>query len=454
MSQTVVPSTDRPGGGPVGTPLVPAQSGAAHATASAGGLRGRLGRAFEDTPGKLRAAAVIGVLASLVFAGLGGNAFLARGAALEEARNDGAQLVRVQQIATDLTQADALVTNAFLLGAQEPPTALQQYQQLTADASLTLTQAAQAQPGDATALGVVNKALTQYTAAVAAARVNNRLGYEVGSAYLRQASTLLRTTTADQPAILPTLQAVVDADAGRVDDAFGAARLAGFELALAGLVVLAGLLAVQIWLARRTHRRFNVPLTAGTLAVLVALGLGAFIMISSQSAADRVRDTSYAATRAVAQARIAAFDAKSNESLTLVYRGTGQTYESQYKADLNAARAALGTASTAGSRDAGLAQLETWNTLHQTVRAKDDAGDTDAAVTAVTATGPNTASAAFADFGDRSAAALSVKAGDVSRGLDGSHWLLVVLGWLTLLVGIFAAATAWWGVSQRLEEYR
>ena len=49
--------------------------------------------------------------------------------------------------------------------------------------------------------------------------------------------------------MLPTLQSVVTADSPRVEDAFDAARLALIELAIAALVVLGGLAAVQVWLA-------------------------------------------------------------------------------------------------------------------------------------------------------------------------------------------------------------
>jgi hypothetical protein len=43
-----------------------------------------------------------------------------------------------------------------------------------------------------------------------------------------------------------------------------------------------------------------------------------------------VRDGSYAATLATAKARIAAFDAKSNESLTLIARGSGSAFETAW----------------------------------------------------------------------------------------------------------------------------
>ena len=127
--------------------------------------------------------------------------------------------------------------------------------------------------------------------------------------------------------MLPTLQSVVAADAARVEDAFDDARLAVIELAIAALVVLGGLAGVQVWLARRSQADPQRPMTWGSAAVLVTIVLGALTMIGSREAADTVHDTNYAATKALAQARIAAYDAKANESLTLVYQGSGQGFE-------------------------------------------------------------------------------------------------------------------------------
>jgi hypothetical protein len=412
--------------------------------------RGRLRRAFEGTPGLLRTAAVAGVLVSLVFALLGGNAFRARGNALDEARADAAQLVRVQQIATDLTAADAIVTNAFLQGGQEPAGTYDQFKARILDASTKLAEASKAEPGDAEALAAVNGALSQYTANVATARVNNRFGFQTGSGYLRQASTLLRTPTAAQPAMLPTLQSVVAADAARVEDAFDAARLALIELAVAALVVLGGLAAVQVWLARRTRRVLNLPLTWGTGAVLLAIVLGALTMIGSQQAADTVHDTNYAATRALAQARIAAYDAKANESLTLVYQGTGQVFEAGYTTDLTTAREQLAAAQHADGGDVGTSALTAWDSTHKAIRKADDRGNWQQAVNQATTVSNTT----FTTFADTSGKALSTEALGVSDGLTASHWQLVLLGWLTLLVGILAAALAWAGIGQRLGEYR
>ncbi len=450
MSQTVV----RPGGGPpAGAAPVTARGAAAPPPPPVARLRGRLRGAFDGTPGRLRAAVIVGVLACLVFAALGGNAFRARGDALDQANKSATQLVRVQQVAIDVARADALVTNAFLQGAGEPAGVVSEYQAAIGAASRGLAQAAQAEPGDATALGEANSALTRYTAAVASARANNRQGFQVGSGYLRQASNLLRTPTAGQAAVLPTLDAVATADAARVGDAFDDARNATFQLFAAGLVVLAGLLAVQVWLARRTRRILNIPLTWGSAAVLVCLIVGVVVLVTGQSAANRVRDTHYAATRALSQARIAAFDARANEGLTLVYQGSGAEYEKKYQDRLATARTQVDAAKAAGVDDPGRTELDAWDTAHQQVRKLDDGGDWPGAVKL--ATDPSQPSQkAFVAFDATSGSALGTEAKALSAGLQDRHWLLVLLGFVTLIAGLVAAAAAGIGIAQRLGEYR
>ena len=161
---------------------------------------------------------------------------------------------------------------------------------------------------------------------------------------------------------------MADADSARVGDAFDAARNATIELFIAGVVVLAGLLGVQLWLARRTRRILNIPITVGSVAVLVCFVIGLVVLLTGQSAANRVRDTHYAATRALSQARIDAFDARANEGLTLVYQGSGADFEKAYQARMATAKANVDAATTAGAVNAGGSELDAYDTAHKQVR--------------------------------------------------------------------------------------
>jgi hypothetical protein len=171
---------------------------------------------------------------------------------------------------------------------------------------------------------------------------------------------------------------------------------------------------------------------------------------------DQVREGSYAATLATARARIAAFDAKSNESLTLIARGSGSAFEkawvssSKVVTDQSAASARLsGNAAGMGGLWAG------YVTTHQQIRNTDDIeGKWENAVTQAIGTGANTANATFAAFDARSGSALTSSSRAASDSLDAPRIWLLLAAWLGLLAGVAAAALSWWGVSIRLEEYR
>jgi hypothetical protein len=445
MTHTALPPATKP---PGVMPPAPEPAGGNVLTRQVGVLRTALEDRLVGTPGRLRVVGGACVLACLVFALLGASAFQARAHALADARADAAQLVRVQSIRTNLVQADANATNAFLRGGLEPPALRASYEQGVAAASALITSAARANPADAPELGRVNQALSQYTGLIATARANNRQGFPVGSAYLRQASTVLRGQ------ILPALARVNDANAARVAASYDDAANAWLRLGLAAVIGLGVLGWGQLWLARRTHRMVNTPLAAATAGVLLAVIGGGFVLVAQQSAAERIGNGSYQAAAALAQARIAAFDAKSNESLTLIQRGSGSAYETAWKAGVDEARTQLQRAVDAGVDPAVVDTLDTWVTVHQQIRKFDDRGEWEDAVGQATGTGANNSNAAFQDFADTTQQALGREASAVADGLASVRLPLVIAGWLVLAIGILAAVGAWWGFTLRLEEYR
>ena len=156
-----------------------------------------------------------------------------------------------------------------------------------------------------------------------------------------------------------------------------------------------------------------------------------------------------------ATARIAAFDAKSNESLTLIARGSGSTFEkawvssSKIVTDQSAAAARLSSdAANMGALWAG------YTKTHTQIRKADDGGNWEGAVSQATGNAATSANAIFDAFDARSRAALTSTSRAATDSLDAPRTWLSFAAWLALVVGIAAAASAWWGVSLRLEEYR
>jgi hypothetical protein len=458
MATTAPPATSAPGGPTVpGGPTAPGAAGPGPHTAEPPRpphtwqvlVRGT--RAwFEGTPGRLRVAGIATVLACLL---LGIFAFVAassRAGALSDARADSAQLVRVQTIRTNLVSADANLTNAFLVGGLEPPAARAAYEQGIATAAQTLAEASGNNTRDAATLAGVNDVVTRYTGLVESARANNRLGFPLGAAYLRQATDLLRSDA------LPQLEGLDRSVQSRVNHAYAASADATAWL-VAGLVVsLVALVVAQVWLAGRTRRLFNLPLVAATAIVLVVGIVLSGVMWWSLNKAKSTRSNAYFSTLALATARADAFDAKSSESLTLIARGQGQPYEQRFKNEADNAQAILARAAQGGNNDIATAAkaFDDYRTVHKQIRAKDDGGDWDAAVALATGSSPDGANAAFQKFNDASGQALQRSSTQLHRYLDDAHGPLPVFAWIALVAGVAAAVAAARGISVRMREYR
>ena len=402
--------------------------------------------AFAGTPGRLRLAGVATVLACLVFGLFAFVAATTRANALANARADAAQLVRVQSIRTNLVFADANLTNAFLVGGLEPPSARAAYEQGIATASKTLADAANDSTADAQVLGNVNQVITRYTGLVESARANNRLGYPLGAAYLRQATNLLRSDA------LPPLAALGQTEQARVNHAYSDSAGATAWL-VAGLVIaLVVLLVTQVWLSVRTRRTFNPPLIIATALVLVIGIAVAGVLAWSQGKAKDTRGGAYFATLGLATARIDAFDAKSAESLALIARGQGQAYNASFDNLSANVTAVLDDAARRGGADEKAAQerFRDYLAVHSRVRAADDGGHWDDAVKLAT----GQANTVFQNFSDASGTALDRRSAQLRHNLSSARSPLPAFAWIGLIAGVAAAIAAGLGVAPRLREYR
>jgi hypothetical protein len=386
---------------------------------------------------------------SLIFAVGAFSAFGSADDALRRGGANAAQLVRIQAIHTNLIRADADATNAFLVGGLEPADQRTNYTSSMEQASRLIAEAAKAQPADGPALGALNSSVLTYAGLIEQARATNRQALPVGAQYLRVASSGLRSDA------LPILDALVKANDARVRAEFDAATGASAGLITSGVLALLILIGGMVWLSRRTHRYVNVPLAGATAAILVTLVIGAISLGAVGSRVNDVRKGAYAATLATATARIAAFDAKSNESLTLIARGSGSAFEKAWVASSNVVAGQSAAAARLSSDAASMGGLwKGYVGTHAQIRKADDGGQWEGAVKQAIGSGPTSANATFNAFDAGSGAALSSSSRAASDSLDAPRTWLPFAAWLGLLVGIAAAVSAWWGVSLRLEEYR
>jgi hypothetical protein len=403
---------------------------------------------FQGTPGRMRAFLILAAAMSVVFGLAAAQGFRQSGGALERAEANAQQLVRIQAIHTNLVSANADATNAFLVGGLEPAEQRQHFVDSMASAARLISEAATAQPADQKVLGELNTTLITYDGLIEQARANNRQGLPIGSQYLRDANALLQNDS------LPLVNALVDANEKRVDTEFGGVNDGTIWVLVSGLLTLLILVITLRWLARRTHRYVNLPIAAAAVVVLLTTIVGGVALSSASGSASSTKSDAYAKTLALSRARIAAYDARSNESLTLIARGSGDAFDKAY----NTAAATVDEElkKSSGTVDGLSDRWNAYKAIHDKIRDADaNKGNWDGAVAMAVGTDKTSNAAdAFKAFDTSSAEQLQTTSDTVSNELSDTRGGLPPIGWLGLPLGIVAALLVAWGISQRLEEYR
>jgi hypothetical protein len=428
---TTAPPTARP------APL-PAEQPAAAAPSP-------VGRSIKtmDTPQRLRLLTLGVVAVGVVVALVGALTFSYLAFSLSRAQADVAQLIRVQKIQSNLLTADATATNAFLVGGLEPPAQRAVYDQALSSTSSLIVEASQAQPADAAALSALNEQVVGYAATIEQARANNRQGFPVGAQYLRNASSQLRTSA------LPILDNLVSANAARAGDAMNAR--VGYIFPIIALLGLAGVIVGQVWLARRFRRTINVGMLASA-AVLLVLVVGSLIAAQLLgSTLSSISRGSFAAVNTAADTRIEANNAKSNESLTLIARGSGQAFEAAWK---SSADAVAGNLQRLTDRPELVSQWQAYTDVHSNIRGLDDGGKWDKAVAQATGSARGSSNTVFGTFDRNLGGYLDEVSQHTSSSLASAQPAMVVLAILILLGGLAAALLGRWGITARQKEYR
>ncbi len=371
--------------------------------------------------------------------------------------------VAAQDLYRSLSDADATAASAFLSGGLEPAGQRARYEADIATASAALTRVAGGVTEGAgfSAVDRLAAQLPVYTGLVETARTLNRQGLPLGAAYLREASGLMRQT------LLPAAQEAYAAVSGRLAEARDDASGFPWVALPLGLLALAGLVAAQVCLTRRTNRLLNPGLVTATAAALAAVlwllaawaGAAGHLTASRRDGSDQVD--------LLVQARVLALGARGDESLTLVARGAGATFEQRYAEAMTKlvgadgsggllaqaeTRAADGTGRAAV--DAAVNDARRWRSVHTEIRKLDDSGDYPQAVALAVGTGQESAQSAFgrldADLargiehgGDRFARETD-RAGDALSGAAAGIGALTVVLMLGAVIGI----------QRRIAEYR
>ena len=348
-----------------------------------------------------------------------------------------------QNLYVALSAADASAASAYLAGI-ETPELRARYQQAVTDAASALADATAGATDADTRKSVaqISAQLAAYTGLIESARANNRQGYAVGSAYLREASSLMQTS------LLPNAEKIFTTNLAAVDEdqrAVGSTPWVGLLLLV---LVLVAIVVGSLILTRRTNRQFNLGLVVAAVLVLVVI---AWVVGATRLAAgsiERSRTDGTARFEQLAKARILAQQARTDETLLLIARGditAGQITFLHRIEDLTKQLDTVHSAAVAG--------VNGWSESHHAQVGDYLRGDYAAAVSEAIGTAPNGSAAQFAivestlrDEIEQTRATLRDRVATAGAFLEWSP-----TGTLVLMV--FAAAATLVGLWPRLEEF-
>ncbi|GAB2714788.1 hypothetical protein [Nocardia thraciensis] len=405
-----------------------------------------LRRFAATTPGAIVAIALAAVLLCLVTGLVSANELSGKTARRDAALQRSEPLAdAAQRLYVALSAADASAATAFLSGGIESPQIRGQYQQALADAADAL---ATATAGDAHTREVAARIaadLPAYTGLVESARANNRQGFPVGSAYLREASGLM------QSSLLPSAAKLTDQrHAALRADQPAITGLPWFSLILL-VVTIVGAVFVSRILLRRTNRRYNLGVVAGAAAAALVLLWILIAAVVSHNAVDTGSGGPAARSENLAQARILAQQARTDETLELITRGDTKETEEAFK--VKTARLRDELASVSAPNSPMQQQFSQWSAGHQRQLEFYNAANYPAAVEQAIGTGPESSALRFAELDGSLRAGLDGSRVQLRQQIDsaGDAWIGAAVGTLALMVVAAAGVVA--GLWPRLKEF-
>ena len=274
---------------------------------------------LRATPGRMALLAVVLVAALLGVGAATSKTVYDRQGQLETLRSRTEPLAdAAQRIYSALSFANTSAATGFLSGGVAPRDVRAGYDAAVGQASAGLVTASNGvSPDDVHSLRMltdVSNQLAVYTAIVATAQAGNRAGNPIGVAYLNESSALM------QQGILPAAGQLYasQSDAVTSGRSIGPPRV----MIAMGVLVLGLLVLSQVMLARRSHRRFNAGLLLASVLMAVLVVWLTVAGLASARAAGNARTQGGEPMNTVVRARILAQQARAEEILGLLKRGS------------------------------------------------------------------------------------------------------------------------------------
>ncbi len=405
-------------------------------------------RFAATTPGVIGVVLVVTTVACLVAGSTAGQQLGAKITRTEQVLDRTEPLAfAAQSLYVSLSAADAGAATAFLSGGIESPQVRDTYEQALAEAAAALAEAT-AGATDARSRAIVARIaadLPTYTGLVETARANNRQGFPVGSAYLRQASDLMQTS------LLPQAEQLNQARFAAVrEDQRHIGALPMTTIVLLLLVLLACAIG-SVLLLRRANRLVNAGVALAAAAALLAVVWAAGATLTAAQLLDTGDTGAGARVENLAGARILAQQARTDETLALITRGDITAPEASFQThtvDLEKRLAAAGAADSEAAR-----ALTNWTAGHNAQRTAYEKADYAGAVTQAIGTGPDSSATSFARLDRELRDALAQARTDLRDGVDAAGDTLTLSPFGTLLLLLAAAGAVVTGLWPRIKEF-
>lgn len=442
----------------LGTGVAPARAGrrrGVRAGAALAWVRERL----ATTPGRLVLISISVVVGAVVFGAIATGAEQSRERA---ARAAGTQteplLAHAARLYTALSDANATEGTALLSGGVQSPTERLRYQsdlRAASDSLSALTREAGTSATVTGALSTIANQLPIYTGLVETARANNRQGFPIGAAYLRQA------VAQSTGSMLPAADLIYRAEAQRLaeDYSSGSSTATLVTFIAAGAVALLLILLAQRYVTRVSRRILNIGMLVATVAVAAVSVWGVVGLLNEQNSLATAQQDGSDSVEVLSAATVMQSRAQSDLSLSVVNRGTDETDALDFLAvkpvlgplvgEVSALARRTGTTAAANRFDSDYASYQSTATL---IADDEKLGQLTGAAGAL-ALEPSAARISdqvSTDLTGQISAAqtrFAHAAADATSALDG---LSVAIPVITVL----AAVAALLGLRQRINEYR
>ncbi|KRE28100.1 hypothetical protein ASG82_12115 [Mycobacterium sp. Soil538] len=402
---------------------------------------------LRATPGRLALTAVVLVVALLGVGAAASKTVYDRQGQLETLRSRTEPLAdAAQRIYSALSFANTSAATGFLSGGVAPRDVRDRYDAAVGQASAGLVTASNGVlPNDIHSLRMltdVSNQLAVYTAIVATAQAGNRAGNPIGVAYLNESSALM------QQGILPAAGQLYASQSDAVTTSGHSIGPPRVMIAM-GVLVLVLLVLSQVMLARRSHRRFNSGLLLASVSMAVLVVWLAVAGLASAHAASNARMQGGEPMNTVVKARILAQQARAEEILGLLKRGSDSMSDMRF----DERTAQIGWLLAEHRVDGAAEALHGWMQSHEEIRTTLADGDYGAAVAIAQDDAPQHSTVQFTQLDTALRDEITQLRERQRDGIAQAYTALNLLPFGAAAISVLAALAVAAGIAPRLSEY-